>query len=365
MPDELRSALLGGPLRYTRSDVAEASGVPMREVAAMWRAMGFPDVGEARAFTDADLAALLRVQSLRERGLLDGDSALELTRSLGHTTARLAEWQVDTIGRRWAARLSAEAGPGMSEDALDRARAVTAELLPELEALLGYVWRRQVAATLARAFADFDDAAEESAEATVGFADLVSFTRLSRQLDEDALALLVQSFESAASDVVHAAGGRLVKTLGDEVMFVAEEAAVAAEIGLRLHDLSRNDPELLPPLRTGLATGPVLTRMGDVFGTTVNRASRLTASARPGTTVVDAATAEALTAAADDRFSVRAMAPRPVRGLGIMRPYSLGHGQVRMPPGRRPPRAQAEADSDTGAGSSSSGSAGAGNTNLR
>lgn len=363
IPADLQAALLGGPLRYTRRDVADASGVPMDEVGAMWRAMGFPDVGGARAFTDADLGALMRVQSMRERGLLDHDSALELTRSLGHTMARLAEWQVDSIGRRWAANLPEDDAPGTSPDALDQAREVIGELLPEFESLLAYVWRRQIAATLARAFADFDEDAEESAEATVGFADLVSFTRLSRQLDEEALAMLVQSFETAASDVVHAAGGRLVKTLGDEVMFVAESAGVAAEIGLRLHDLSRNDPEL-PLLRTGLASGPVLTRMGDVFGTTVNRASRLTAAARPGATVVDAATAEALTAAGDDRFSVRTMAPRPVRGLGIMRPYSLTHGAAPITP---VPPAQAGADSeDSEAGSASIGTAsGSGNTNLR
>ena len=186
-----------------------------------------------------------------------------------------------------------------------------------------------MAATLARVFVDFDDETEETGQATVGFADLVSFTRLSRQLDEEALAKLVQTFETAAADVVHAAGGRLVKTLGDEVMFICDTPSVAAEIGLRLHDLSRADQDI-PQMRAGLATGNVLTRMGDVFGTTVNRASRLTASARPGTTLLDAATAEALSSAKDDRFRVRALTPRPIRGLGIVRPYALTHGELRM-----------------------------------
>ena len=49
------------------------------------------------------------------------------------------------------------------------------------------------------------------------------------------------------------------------------------------------DP-VLPDVRVGIATGPVLDRMGDVFGTTVNLASRLTALAAPGTVLVDAAT---------------------------------------------------------------------------
>jgi adenylate cyclase len=161
-------------------------------------------------------------------------------------------------------------------------------------------------------------------QATVGFADLVSFTRLTRQLDDDELAAVVQTFESESADVVHAASARLVKTLGDEVMFVAETPQRAARIALELHR-THGRSSTIPQIRVGLATGGVVNRMGDVFGDTVNRASRFTALARPGTTVIDSATAEALQHSKqnDKKFSVRALTPRPVRGLGIIRPYAL------------------------------------------
>ncbi|GDY76620.1 hypothetical protein SAV31267_061050 [Streptomyces avermitilis] len=115
----------------------------------------------------------------------------------------------------------------------------------------------------------------------VGFADLVGFTRLTRRMEEEELGELVEAFETTAADLVAAHGGRLIKTLGDEVLYAADDAGVAAEIALRLIETMAND-ETMPELRVGIAFGTVTTRMGDVFGTTVNLASRLTSIA-PGT----------------------------------------------------------------------------------
>jgi adenylate cyclase len=337
---DILRATMGGPARYTVAEVAAAARMTEDEVSRLWRAMGFPTTGSAPVLTDADLAAVLRISGLLERGLLDLDAVVEVVRSLGQTTSRLTEWQVETLSR-YQVRAAEDAGQWQA----DQWRGL-AELLPEAEALLTYVWRRQLTATLGRMLDEFAEADVVPDTATVGFADLVSFTRLSRELDSDALAMLVHTFETAAADVVHAVGGRLVKTLGDEVMFVTDDVAVAAEIGLRLHDLSRGDEDL-PAMRIGLATGGVLMLMGDVFGTTVNRASRLTASARPGSVMLDGETAEALTAAEDRRFAVRALAPRPIRGLGLMRPYSVTKG-TRWPDHDQSVRDQSAVEAATG-----------------
>lgn len=337
---DILRATMGGPARYTVAEVAAAARMTEEEVSRLWRAMGFPTAGSAPVLTDADLAAVLRISGLLERGLLDLDAVVEVVRSLGQTSSRLTEWQVETLSR-YQLRAAEEAGrweEGQWRGLL--------ELLPEAESLLTYVWRRQLTATLGRMLDEFAESDVVPSTATVGFADLVSFTRLSRELDSDALAMLVHTFETAAADIVHALGGRLVKTLGDEVMFVTDAAAAAAEIGLRLHDLSRGDEDL-PAMRIGLATGGVLMLMGDVFGTTVNRASRLTASARPGSVMLDGQTAEALSAAEDRRFSVRALAPRPIRGLGLMRPYSVTKGNS-WPDEAAPPMDQSTAEAASG-----------------
>ncbi len=323
--DRLRSIVLGGAERYTREEVANAARLNLEDIAQLWRAMGFADVGEARAFTDADLGAVLRVASLLDRDLVDMEGLTDIARSMGQTTSRLADWEIDTLRRhvvQAGAELNSTDAPGPGDD--------LAELLPELEQLLIYVWRRQLAASVGRLLdhqpneaSDAEGGEEtEAATATVGFADLVSFTRLSRQLDDTELTAVVQAFESDSADIIHAASARLVKTLGDEVMFVSDSADQAAAIALNLHR-THNANDDLPQIRVGLATGAVLNRMGDVFGVTVNRASRFTALARPGTTVLDSATAELLSSTSGEKFSVRALTPRPVRGLGIVLTHAL------------------------------------------
>ena len=171
----------------------------------------------------------------------------------------------------------------------------------------------------------------------VGFADLVGFTRLTRRLEEEELGELVEAFETTAADQVAAYGGRLIKTLGDEVLFVADDPGTASEIGIRLIETMTGD-ETMPALRVGMAFGTVTTRMGDVFGTTVNLASRLTSIAPRDAVLVDGDFAEALGEAGDAplseadvdagdsekyRFALQPMWRRPVRGLGVVEPWLL------------------------------------------
>jgi adenylate cyclase len=314
--------VLGGPPLYTREDVFERSGISEELSRAMWRALGFPDTGGARVFTESDLEALHVVRDLIDAGLVDDHVALTLARGLGQTTARLADWQVEALGRRLVDR--GELSPGdrsviSDEEAQRLILAQTATLLPALQTLLTHVWRRQVAAVMERRLARADEAGAADVM-TVVFADLVGFTRLARQLEDADLAIVVEGFESLSSDVVAASGSTLIKTVGDEVLFVADTARTAAQAVSELHKRAAASPDV-PELRIGIATGPVLRRMGDVFGSTVNLASRLTALARPGTTLIDAATAREL--ADDPHVQLRQTAPRRVRGVGVIRSFEL------------------------------------------
>ena len=316
----LDRVILGGDPIYTRTDLLERSGVPDRLARTLWRALGFPDAGGARAFAEIDLLALQTVGRLIEEHLLDEETAIVVARSLGQSTARLADWQTEAVGRLLTDRGELpDVDAGLDPESMDTIAARAGELIGPLGALLDYAWRRQLVAVLDRRLARAEAAAEE-AVATVGFADLVGFTRLSRQLVDADLAALVESFEAASADVVAATGAQLVKTVGDEIFFVAPTAAVAVATAQRLHDVHRQLPEV-PQVRIGLATGHVLRRMGDVFGATVNLASRLTAFARPGKTLVDAATA----AEAEELPGVRLrqQAPRRVRGVGVVRAFEL------------------------------------------
>lgn len=319
--EQLEAIVLGSEPRYTREDLVRLSGVDDSLVRSLWRALGFADAGGAAAFTEADLAALTVVRDLLDRGLLDEETAVVLARSLGQSTARLADWQAEAVGRLLVEQENLE-GRDLTGDpeVVERILGRTQALIDPLQDLLDYAWRRQLAAVLDRRMARTEVIGEPSAEGTVGFADLVGFTRLSRQLEDSDLAALVERFEAVSADVIASTGAGLVKTVGDEILFVADDAVTAAETALRLHGAHESDPDV-PQMRIGLASGPLLRRMGDVFGSTVNLASRLTALARPDSTVIDAATAAALADLPDVRL--RQLAPRRVRGLGVIRVFEL------------------------------------------
>lgn len=321
--DGLIDKVLGAPRSLTREEVAQAAGMALEDARQYWRAMGFADVGDAVAFTDEDLAALKAIQRLVNTGVLDQSEAIEVVRSLGQNTSRMAEWQTGTIARLLARQGEIPDEAAMQHEHVAKVAELITALLPSLEDMLVYAWRRQLAAAIQRSV----DTAEDDEPAgllCVGFADLVGFTRLTRRLPDDRLADLVSSFEAESADVVASTGARLIKTLGDEVMFVADEPDQAAQTAILLHS-EHGTGEDIPQLRVGIAQGEVVTRMGDVYGATVNLASRLTALARPGSTLVDEPCARAL--GGDPRFSVRALRPRPLRGLGLVWAWSVAAGR--------------------------------------
>jgi adenylate cyclase len=314
---DLEQAILGDIPRHTSQEVAEAAGVSIGTARRLWRALGFPDAGDDPAFTDADLDALTLVARLTSGEVLDFDTALRLTRALGQTVARLADWQVATLAERVE---SLEAGEDATGSRLLTAFQMAHEVEPAFERLLIYAWRRHLAAAVSRIEAL--GAAEEellTVNLTVGFADLVSFTRLANGIDVDTLGELVEAFESRAADLVAGLGGRVIKTLGDSVLFVTENATAGVETALQIVDTMAGDDEL-PDVRVGLATGPVVTRLGDVFGSPVNLASRLTSVARRNRVIIDHGTAMRLPR---DRFEVRTLTARPLHGFGSVEPVAV------------------------------------------
>jgi adenylate cyclase len=128
---------------------------------------------------------------------------------------------------------------------------------------------------------------------SVGFADLVDSTAWTQQLDLPALSQALSGFDSTASEVVVGHGGRVVKLIGDEVMFIADDPATATDIALALVDAFASH-DVLPSVRTGVATGGVLARDGDYSGSVVNLAARAVSIARPSTLLVDDETRNAL-----------------------------------------------------------------------
>lgn len=323
----LEDQLLGGPRTLTMREVATQLSVSLDLVRQFWQTSGLPRAeADDRVLTGDDADAIGRVSELVRFHGLDQRTAITLTRAVGHTSDRLALWEVEALVEDMASHYDLD-DVSARLLVLDR----LAELAPVLEAQLVHSWRRHLAAVAGRFSAEFGgqhapqvlDRHALPLPRAVGFADMVSFTRVSARLDYTELSDFVQRFETAARDVVTACGGRVVKTIGDAVLFVADDAVTGAQVALGLARTIGAD-ETTPPVRVSMVWGRVLSRFGDVFGPPVNLAARLSDVAEPGTVLVDGLTADQLTG--DDRFVLQPQSPRDLQGLGTLSPVLLSAG---------------------------------------
>ena len=110
------------------------------------------------------------------------------------------------------------------------------------------------------------------------FADLAGFTALTETHgDDDATDVVARFYDLARASLTGEA--RLIKTIGDAVMIVADEPPAAVSTALRLFATVPGEPGF-PALRVGLHSGSAVERSGDYFGAAVNLAARITAYAR-------------------------------------------------------------------------------------
>ncbi|MET1061278.1 MAG: adenylate/guanylate cyclase domain-containing protein [Aeromicrobium sp.] len=275
--DVAAAYLFDEPPSLTQTQVAAAAGVDVETANAMWRHLGFSAVGDDEvAFTPADVEALRITQRLTELGVVEPERMPQFVRSVGRSFSRLADWQTRLL------LSSMTEQDGDDDPPLD----VLTEVIPMVEQVQGYIWRRHLLATASR-MALRGVSAGAATPSTVGFVDIVGYTSRSRQMTTRALGDMVEWFERVVTDLVVAHGGQVVKTIGDEVLYTVDDPVLAGELALALVERAETD-ERFPEVRVGSAYGPVLARLGDVFGPTVNLASRLTSLARPGRVLVDA-----------------------------------------------------------------------------
>ncbi len=285
--------VLSGEPRHTAREVAERSGLPLDYLMAAREATGLarPDPDE-RAYTDQDLEATRIIAELRSSGIPD-EGLLEITRVLGRGLAQGAE-----VIRSVAAQTFLESGVTEYDLALRNAEAASA-FLPKLGPLLQYILRLHLRDLVRnQAISQEELASGTSRNAThvfAGFADIVGFTRLGERVEIDELGELGTRLTGLA--LQHTTPPtRLVKTIGDAVMFVAPTAPALLDTLLDLVEAVDREGEDFPQLRAGVAGGLAVSREGDWYGPPVNLASRVTGVARPASVL---ATREVRDAAED------------------------------------------------------------------
>lgn len=311
--DGITASVLDEPRKFAGPEAARAADVSLELARDFWRALGYAATeDDAVEFTDSDITTLRLLGGYIEQGVLSEHDSLQLARLMGRTLARLAESQVGVVVERLE-----ESGVTVTEQI-----AYVDQLAPrvtgDVQFILGQIWRRHIAAAINRMNPELDELRPSATG--VGFADLVGFTALSRRISETALLSLVESFEQRSADIISEHGGRVVKMLGDEVLFTAKNPEAMAEIGLNLLATfcrDRNERGL----RVGIAYGPVVRHLGDVFGHTVNLASRLTGLAEPDTILASSSLAEALSTS--ENFHLEPQRHDHVRGIGSVTAHRL------------------------------------------
>lgn len=279
------------PLALSTRQVAAQARLTLEQAEAVRLASGFGPIDPdqpAYALEDVETFEVMRLAG----ELFSWGEAVGFTRVLGSSLARVAE-AANSMFREMVETPMLGSG-ATPEDVATRAVEAYA-LAQRLSGVVRLLMRQHLDLAVERSrqafeFGESDGPVESGMiPLAVGFIDLVGFTSRSSGLGARDLTELVDRFETQAHDTVTRLGGRLVKLIGDEVMFTAVEPSTAVRIAAALLDRFADDPALTP--RGGLAYGPVVSRRGDLFGPVVNLASRLVDEAVPGEVLLTTAAA--------------------------------------------------------------------------
>lgn len=265
---------------FTVEDLAARTGASTDVVLGLWGALGVEVPGpDTPMFSSADVSL---VRSLTSVDIFGDTGADELLHVIGSALSRIADAAISFYVQSVEVEL-AEAGA----DTLLLAEKSSAAAMKALElgAGLGAVFVH-----LLRDGVDRQRRAQEHVtdrflfRVAVGFVDLVGFTPLSHRMATRELSAFIGQFETRAFRLASEHGGRIIKHIGDEVMFVAIDPVAGCELALAL--MTEFSGDGIQP-RGGLAFGDVVTRQGDYYGEVVNLASRLADLAIPGEVLAD------------------------------------------------------------------------------
>ena len=298
--------VIPGRDQYSLNDIAERTGSDLETVCKIWGALGFvnpgPDEGVA---CEADIAAIQTVVDMV--GLMGLSGVIGVCRVVAASLTRVSE-AISSAVRSQVPTLELESAG--SEIATARTFGQVATFVPRMGLALDALFRHHLeAARMNWERTDSGDLVESGGvRVGVGFTDLSGFTGLTESLSLPELSSLLTVFEEVADDIVREHQGRVVKYIGDAVMYVALDGASAVRVAQGLLAAARMRGM---QARAGVAAGTVLALEGDYFGPVVNLAARLAAMASAGEVMVTGEVAERL----GDDIETEALGAREVRGF--------------------------------------------------
>lgn len=298
-----------GTEEYTAREVAERVGIPVDLVLRHRQALGLPrpDPGD-RVLTASDVEAAERLKGFHAAGIPE-EGILEVSRVLGEGLARVAATLRPLVRDTFIE-------PGIGEQELsERYATVAAELGPQLGVVMQHILNMHLRDQLRTDVVGRAELARGevlgAVTMSIAFADLVGFTKLGERVPAEELGAIARRLTELAGAVAQPPV-RLVKTIGDAAMLVSPDPDALLGASLELISAADAEGEEFPRLRAGVATGPVLGRAGDWYGSPVNLASRITGIARSGSVVAAEATRDSSRA---ERWTWSALPARRLRGV--------------------------------------------------
>ncbi len=263
----------------TLGDVVASTGMPWLAASQLIAAVGLATDPDAPV--TADEAAAIELLALTSSTLLGEAATMQVARVAGNAMTRVAETLVGAFRLRFELPRRDSGAPYV--EVVKEYAQVAQALLPSFIRTLDAALRRQIVAVTEGIWSTDDERSAVTLLRTVGFVDLVGYTAQSSTLSVRELIEVLIDFDSRTAEIVARGDGQIIKMIGDEVMFVTDDAADACAIALELVDASGGQ---LPAVRVGLATGEMISIFGDLYGPDVNLAARLVAAAEPGTVFV-------------------------------------------------------------------------------
>jgi len=250
-PDDLTATsyvpqLLGGHLTYSARDLSQATDTPIERVFQFWIALGFqaPSADDP-VFSARDLDVFSQWHDLVESGGIDTATSRSLLRANSHLADRLALWQFEALVEDSMRRLNLDDTTARMY-VLDHMR----EYIDVFQEMFTYSWRRQLEATLSRFDREVSQRGHEERHdrfplnRCLGFVDMVSFTSSSTILG-DALVGLIERFEEESRTAVIEEGGRVVKMIGDAILYIADDLSTGLRVVTALIERLNADDEII------------------------------------------------------------------------------------------------------------------------
>ena len=299
---------LGGEAKYSAKELAEKVDLTVEFLTRQRQALGLPRPDpDEKILGDADLDALKTLKGLLDAGIPE-EAVHETAVVIGESMARIADASRQVVGR-------ALVRPGDTELDLGlRAAEASKGLVPLMTDQLDYVYRLHLLEQLRNTV--IDQASMRAGEmrgavdVTVAFADLVGFTKLGEGLPPEELGGVVGRLTQMAVEATEPPV-RLVKTIGDAAMIAGPDTGDVVDAALRIVQMAEDEGRDFPNIRSGVAAGVALDRAGDLYGSPVNVASRITGVARPASVLGT----EDVREAAEDRFRWSPAGRRKLKGV--------------------------------------------------